>query len=702
MEKDDLLKKIEELQNEVSELKNNQNLLMKHTGFKKEEVPVAKGDVIVGKIVPKSTTITQVKTTEIPKAERPKEKIVKEKVPFDFEKQLGIWLPRVFMLILLLGVLWGLKLGIDYGFITPIVRVIGGYLVAGLLAFMGVKFVNNNRRAFGLTLLGGYIAIGILITFSAYELYHFIGYYPAMIISLLIIGNGIYLSAKFKSEVIIIYSIAGAMLLPFIIRSEEVGTGLIFPYLTIMFSIIYISALIFGHKYSYYIAFIAYHISMFIPITMLLDNIESQEHIIITSFIVQHIVVLGFFLFKKFSNKVFSETLIYTSVVSLISIIAWIDYSYMDVVFIALALVYVFVGVRYFKENKKYFFISSSTATVLIAAFMISYLDGGFHTLTISLLVTSTIGLLVGIKFKDIRNLVVSGALYLWSILVAFFVTWPDSLFGEETILTILASVSITALFAFIYKKQNGSKQVKGFFALTFLYVFISSMKLIYEAISSISLNLDQAGLELLQFETLMVSVFGVFFFIIMYVSLTKLKDQFFAKTTFWITYVFNAFLGTVALFVGYFTENTFTWLIVYGLFIAGFLFIMKSIISGGFTFEIQDKHKNAAVIFTTWITVLCTNVWLGHLLDEISFNGDLNKAIFTVFLFVLAIIAIKLSSIIKYKSVKKIGYLIIVFTIIKLVLFDLSSLSLIIRAVLFLLIGFFGLIYSKRINKKD
>lgn len=703
MEKEDLLKKIEVLEKEVRDLKENQDLLIKHTGFKKVQNPVIKKDVIENATVPKSTTVTEVrKPNPVEPKTTPKieEKAVKAKEPFDFEKVLGIWLPRVFMLILLLGVLWGLKLGIDYGFITPIVRVAGGYLVSGLLAFYGVKFIKNSRRAFGLTLLGGYIAIGILITFSAYELYHFIGYYPAMIISLLIIANGIYFSAKFKSEVIIIYSIIGSMLLPFIIQSEAVGTGLIFPYLTIMFSIIYIAALLFGHKYSYYIAFIAYHISMLIPINMLSDSIESQEHMIVTSFIVQHLVVLGFFLFKEFANKAFSETLIYTSVVSLISIVALINYSYMDVVFIALALVYVLVGVRYFKENKKYFFIASSTATVLLASFMISFLDGGFHTLAISLLVTSTVGLLVGIKFKDARNIVVSGSLYLWSSLVAFFATWPNGLFGEETILIVLANTSIVYLFVFICKKTNFSKKATSLFAIPFLYVLVSSLKVLFELVSFTSIQLSDTMLDFLQDDILMVAVIGLFFFTIMYLALITFKDKFFAKTAFWITYVFNALLGVICLFIGYYVSNTLAWAVVYGLFIAGFIFIMKKTIFGGCGFEFADKYKNAAVIFTTWITVLCSSVWLGHLLELV--DRDLRKAIFTMFLFILAIVAIKLSTIIQYKSVKKIGYLIIIFTIIKLVLFDLSDLSLIIRSVLFLLIGFFGLIYSKRINKKD
>ena len=120
--------------------------------------------------------------------ERLPEQPVRDEVPiqqkvrkeFDLEKVLSNWLPRVFMFILLLGVLWGLKVGMDNGFITNPVRVGMGYTGTILLYFLGMRYYNGGKKGFGLTLLGGFIGLGILTTFAAHLLYGYLNFHDCI------------------------------------------------------------------------------------------------------------------------------------------------------------------------------------------------------------------------------------------------------------------------------------------------------------------------------------------------------------------------------------------------------------------------------------------------------------------------------------------------------------------------------------------
>ena len=110
------------------------------------------------------------------------------------------------MFILLLGVLWGLKVGMDHGFITSPVRVGMGYTGTILLYFLGTRYYNSGKKGFGLTLLGGFIGLGILTTFAAHLLYGYLNFTIAFLIGVAYIIAGLLLSRKTKSETLTIFS----------------------------------------------------------------------------------------------------------------------------------------------------------------------------------------------------------------------------------------------------------------------------------------------------------------------------------------------------------------------------------------------------------------------------------------------------------------------------------------------------------------
>ena len=177
------------------------------------------------------------------------------KEDFQFDQFLGIWLPRIFMGVLILGVLWALKVGLDNGWISYEVRIVLGYAATLIILYFGMKNINKEQRLFGITLISGVIAIGLLVTVAAYYLYGFLNYPLAMFISIFYIVLGLFMSKKTKSEVLTIFSGFAGFLLPFLIAGTTVETWTFCLYILILFISLFYIAIDGKHKLSYYVTF---------------------------------------------------------------------------------------------------------------------------------------------------------------------------------------------------------------------------------------------------------------------------------------------------------------------------------------------------------------------------------------------------------------------------------------------------------------
>ena len=240
-------------------------------------------------------------------------KTVVTKPEFDLEKVLSQWLPRVFMFILLLGVLWGLKVGMDNGYITNPVRIVMGYLGTGLLYYFGMKYYKKVNKVFGFTLLGGFIALGILTTFAAHHLYDYFNFIIAFMIGVAYIAAGLWLSEKTKSETLTIFSAIAGFLLPFLLEGNSATSIQFCAYILILFLSLYYVSMRQKHKLAFYISFLLFHLTL---LTYgLLNGEVGDEPIIVGTVLVQHILLLAFYLKGEIERHVFTEALIYSNFV---------------------------------------------------------------------------------------------------------------------------------------------------------------------------------------------------------------------------------------------------------------------------------------------------------------------------------------------------------------------------------------------------
>ncbi|MGE6346194.1 DUF2339 domain-containing protein [Bacillus mycoides] len=199
--------------------------------------------------------------------------------PFNIIKFCQTWLPRIFVGIMLLGVIWLFKAGVDAGLLTPAIRVVFGIVLSVGLYYVGDTQIKRERQALGLVLAGGSITGIVLTTFAAHYLYEFIPASIAFICNIVWVILGIYLAKRYRSEYLAIFVAVGAFFVPFLLNSTTPNTYIFFSYETILTISLLWYALRNRYKYLYMISYVVAAIVLFVffvVMSILVENVQVQ------------------------------------------------------------------------------------------------------------------------------------------------------------------------------------------------------------------------------------------------------------------------------------------------------------------------------------------------------------------------------------------------------------------------------------------
>ena len=232
--------------------------------------------------------------------EKPKEEIVKIKEPlqerevkqvdisafkpepFNIIKFCQTWLPRVFVGIMLLGVIWLFKAGVDAGLLTPAIRIVFGIVLSIGLYYIGdiqikraagVRVSISWRKYYGI----------VLTTFAAHYLYGFIPASVAFLCNIAWVILGIYLAKRYQSEYLTIFVAVGAFFVPFLLNSTTPNPYIFFGYETVLTLSLLWYALKNRYKYLYMISYAVAAIVLFVffaVMSMLVENLQIQLTIV--------------------------------------------------------------------------------------------------------------------------------------------------------------------------------------------------------------------------------------------------------------------------------------------------------------------------------------------------------------------------------------------------------------------------------------
>jgi hypothetical protein len=235
-------KEIKQLENELAELKRQSNFssvsavnTVKTPAEKPTERPVEKPIERPTEAPAEKTTETPVITApSTPKPQFSLPTINKPKQPSDLEKIIGeSWINKIGILIVIIGVAIGAKYSIENELISPLTRIILGYLVGvGLLGF-GIK-LKPKFEGYSAVLVSGSISIFYFITYFAYSFYNLIPQILAFAMMLIFTVFTVFAAIKYNRVVIAHIGLIGAYAVPFLLSSGSGRVDILFSYMLII------------------------------------------------------------------------------------------------------------------------------------------------------------------------------------------------------------------------------------------------------------------------------------------------------------------------------------------------------------------------------------------------------------------------------------------------------------------------------------
>ena len=196
----------------------------------------------VEKPIERPTETPAEKTTETPVITAPSTPkpqfslptINRPKQPSDLEKIIGeSWINKIGILIVIIGVAIGAKYSIENELISPLTRIILGYLVGvGLLGF-GIK-LKPKFEGYSAVLVSGSISIFYFITYFAYSFYNLIPQILAFAMMLIFTVFTVFAAIKYNRVVIAHIGLIGAYAVPFLLSSGSGRVDILFSYMLII------------------------------------------------------------------------------------------------------------------------------------------------------------------------------------------------------------------------------------------------------------------------------------------------------------------------------------------------------------------------------------------------------------------------------------------------------------------------------------
>ncbi|HZV70905.1 MAG TPA: DUF2339 domain-containing protein [Saprospiraceae bacterium] len=173
-------------------------------------------------VKPSDLVIKPINQTSIPAKKSDVEKFIGENL-----------INKIGIAITVIGVGIGAKYSIDHDLISPLTRIILGYLVG--FGLLGIGFrLRSKYENFSAVLVSGAIAIMYLITFAAYSFYGLMPIQLAFLLMVLFTVFTVVTAIKYDSEIIAIIGLVGAYAVPFLLSEGSGRPGILFSYMAII------------------------------------------------------------------------------------------------------------------------------------------------------------------------------------------------------------------------------------------------------------------------------------------------------------------------------------------------------------------------------------------------------------------------------------------------------------------------------------
>lgn len=152
----------------------------------------------------------------------------------DLEKFIGEnLLNKIGIIITILGIAIGVKYSIDHELISPVTRILSGYIGGIAMMIIGLK-LKKNYENFSAVLVSGSMAVMYFITYAAYQFYALIPQLPSFILMLIFTVVTVVTAIWYDRQIIALIGLVGAYAIPLILSDNSGRTFVLFTYMTII------------------------------------------------------------------------------------------------------------------------------------------------------------------------------------------------------------------------------------------------------------------------------------------------------------------------------------------------------------------------------------------------------------------------------------------------------------------------------------
>ncbi|MCY7916071.1 DUF2339 domain-containing protein [Bacillus vallismortis] len=180
------------------------------------------------------------KTVEHPKINKETEVLKQTTAPSKERRTLeniaGNWLPKIFIFVFLLGMIWAFAAAAEKGWVNTYMRVAAGLMVSIVLYVLGSRQYKKNASVLGVSLLAGSNIVYIVSLFAGNMLYQMIPTLLTVILLAAGVAAGVYISRKYRSQTLIAIIGAGVYLYPFLFGGEQGNEYIFYIYESLVFA----------------------------------------------------------------------------------------------------------------------------------------------------------------------------------------------------------------------------------------------------------------------------------------------------------------------------------------------------------------------------------------------------------------------------------------------------------------------------------
>lgn len=198
-----------------------------------------------------------------------------ESANFNYEKFIGEnLLSKIGIIITVIGVSIGVKYSIENQLISPLTRIILGYIFGGALMGLGFK-LKEKYTTYSAVLVSGSIALLYFISYVAYVYYALFPQTIAFLLMVLFTVFAVYVALTYKQQIIALFGLVGAYAIPFLLSDGSGNVLILFSYVLIINIGILLVAF---QKYWKIVHYAAFIITWLVVLSWRFSSYNSKEH----------------------------------------------------------------------------------------------------------------------------------------------------------------------------------------------------------------------------------------------------------------------------------------------------------------------------------------------------------------------------------------------------------------------------------------